>query len=104
MLYRAAKEASNAVMQISADEPNQAEKFRLERIARVRLQLVRLDKMLAEENDPARLDRLMSALNRLQEAEGWLSGRAKPGNLKPSSKPSKRESFTPPAPADDPAA
>ena len=67
----------------TANEAKEAERFRVARLARVRNQIVRLDRQLAGESDPARLDRLVSALNRLQDAEGWLANRAKPGNLKP---------------------
>lgn len=84
------------------NEAEEAKAFRLARLSRVRAQLIRLDKQLAEESDPSRLDRLMSALNRLQEAEGWLAGRAKPGNLKPAApRPPKASAFNPPPPADD---
>jgi hypothetical protein len=97
-----AKHAKKAALSIIVNEVGEADKFRIERLARVRAQLVRLDLQLSEESDPARLDRLMSALNRLQEAEGWLAGRAKPGNLKPAApKPAARGSFTAPRPADD---
>ncbi len=77
-LYHANKSANNLAMHLSADEPGQSEAFRLKRLARERLQLERLDDMLSQETDAMKLDRLMSALNRLQEAEGWLAGRAKP--------------------------
>jgi len=84
------------------NEAEEAKTFRLARLSRVRAQLIRLDKQLADEDDPARLDRLMSALNRLQEAEGWLAGRAKMGPIKPASpKASKTGNFAPPPPADD---
>ncbi len=78
MLHNAAKIAANEAKQIGADEQSKAEIFRIQRLARVRIQLERLDKMLAEETDPGKLDKIVSALNRLQEAEGWLAGRAKP--------------------------
>ena len=65
------------------NEAEEAEKFRLERLARVRRELRRLDKVLAVEADPTRLDRLVSALNRLQDSEGWLAGRFKMGQVKP---------------------
>lgn len=80
------------VAEIKDDEAEQADMFRIKRLIRVREQLNRLDKQLGEECDPQKLDRLVSALSRLQEQEGWLSNRAKPGNLKPTSpKPSKRQ-------------
>ena len=86
-------------------EAAEAEKFRLERLARVRRELRRLDKLLATENDPAKLDRLVSALNRLQDAEGWLSGRFKMGQVKPATPKASRSSafVTSGAPEPEPA-
>lgn len=89
---------------IAENEAEQAETFRINRLARVRVELARLDRQLSVEKDPARLDRLMSALNRLQEAEGWLANRAKPGNLKPAAprkSPSRGLGSITPEPADD---
>lgn len=85
-----------------ANEAKEAETFRRARLARVRNQLIRIDRMIAKEDDPGKLDRLASAVNRLQEAEGWLAGRAKPGNLKPVAPRSvPRGTFSAPAPSDD---
>ena len=85
------------------NEAAEAEKFRLERLARVRRELRRLDKLLAMECDPAKLDRLVAALNRLQDAEGWLAGRFKMGQVKPKeSKPARRYSLTHATPEPEP--
>ena len=73
------------------NEAAEAEKFRLERLARVRRELRRLDKLLAMECDPAKLDRLVAALNRLQDAEGWLAGRFKMGQVKPATPKATRQ-------------
>ena len=65
------------------NQDEKAESFRLERLSRVRAQLTRLDKMLNEEFDPQKLDRLASAIARLSEQERLLTGRPMPGSLKP---------------------
>lgn len=54
-----------------------------DRLARVRVQLDRLDKMALEEIDPAKLDRLASAQARLAQQEQFLANRPSPGQLKP---------------------
>lgn len=99
-LGASARTSKTTAKLIVENEAEQAETFRIQRLARVRVQLVRLDKQLADETDPARLDRLMSALNRLQEAEGWLAGRAKPGNKKPA--PDRKPRSGAPAPLPEP--
>ncbi len=54
-----------------------------QRLMRVRAQLDRLDKMLMEESDPQKLDRLAAASMRLSEQERILAGRPMPGSLRP---------------------
>ena len=54
-----------------------------ERLARVRLQLDRIDEMMLTENDPSKLDRLASAQMRLAEQERLLCDRPLPGSRKP---------------------
>ena len=56
------------------------------RLARVRVQLDRLDTMLLAENDAQKLDRLASAQLRVSEQERILAGRPLPGSFKPSHK------------------
>ena len=75
--------ARKAAALIAQHPDDRSEVFRIERLARVRIQLNRLDDLLASEMDPTRLDRLVSALNRLQDSEGWLAGRFKMGQVKP---------------------
>ncbi len=94
--------AKTAAVRITANESEQAEEFRIQRLARVRIQLVRLDKLLSDECDPQKLDRLMSALNRLQEAEGWLAGRAKPKPSITTKQKPRSGSQSAPEPQDDP--
>ena len=53
------------------------------RLTRVRGQLDRLDKLMGEETDPQRLDRLASAQYRVSEQERILAGRPLPGSWKP---------------------
>jgi DNA repair ATPase RecN len=54
------------------------------RIARVREQIEMLSDMLDQEEDPNKLDRLASAIDRLDEMERKHAGRPLPGSLKPS--------------------
>ncbi len=96
-------DSARFVRPISTDtEAADADKFRLERLSRVRAQLNRLDKLLADECDPQKLDRLMSALNRLQEAEGWLAGRAKPKPSISTKQKPRSTAQSAPEPQDDP--
>ena len=53
------------------------------RLGRVRDQLEKLDRMIADEEDPQRLDRLASAQARLSEQERILDGRPLPGSRRP---------------------
>jgi hypothetical protein len=53
----------------------------LSRLTRVRKQLDRLDRLMAEEIDPQRLDRLASAQYRLSEQERIMAGRPLPGSI-----------------------
>jgi hypothetical protein len=62
--------------------------FIAKRLARVRMQLDRLDGMIEKETDPMKLDRLASAIARLAEQERLLAGRPMPGSYRPK-KPSK---------------
>lgn len=56
------------------------------RLARVRVQLDRVDELMMTETDPQKLDRLASAQARLSEQERILDGRALPGSLRPREK------------------
>jgi hypothetical protein len=67
---------------MTANMPDLGEHARL-RLERVRLQLDRVDKMMMEEDDPQRIDRLASAQMRLAEQERILAGRPLPGSRKP---------------------
>ena len=49
---------------------------------RVRAQLDKVDRMIAEERDPVKLDRLASTSARLEEQERRLSNRSLPPTLK----------------------
>jgi len=53
------------------------------RLARVRMQLDRVDDMMMKESDPQRMDRLASAQARLSEQERVLAGRPLPGSHRP---------------------
>jgi len=67
----------------------------LKRLARVRKQIDKLSDMLEHEKDPAKIDKLASAIDRLAKHEHYLAGRPGPGNRKPAperpSKPSRRD-------------
>jgi hypothetical protein len=64
-----------------------------ERLARVRLQLDRLDKMMMSEKDPQKLDRLASAQARLAEQERILNGRPLPGSRRPAADAPPKRSY-----------
>lgn len=67
-----------------------------QRLLRVRKQLNKIDGMIEEELDPAKLDRLASAQARLSEQERQLANRPLPGTLKPQSpKRTKSQSVEP---------
>ena len=55
-------------------------------LSRVRAQIETLLDDLGKERDPQRIDRLASALGRLNEIEHQLAGRPMPGSLKPGAK------------------
>lgn len=57
-----------------------------DRLSLVRKQLARIDAMLFEETDPAKLDRLASATAKLAEQERQLADRPLPGTKKPDSR------------------
>jgi hypothetical protein len=57
--------------------------YRSARLVRVRAQLDRIDDMMIEEDDPAKLDRLASAQARLSEQERILRGEPLPGSRRP---------------------
>jgi hypothetical protein len=57
--------------------------FNALRLVRVREQLEKLDRMIADEEDPQKLDRLASAQSRLSEQERILDGRPLPGSRRP---------------------
>ena len=67
-------------------------------LARVRKQIESLLDCLSKEDDPQRIDRLASALGRLNEIERQLAGRPMPGSLKPSSKPARIQVQAEPTP------
>jgi hypothetical protein len=71
-------------------EPQQPLSFNQQRLVRVRMQLIKLDKMIAEEDDPQKLDRLASASMRVSEQARILEGQPLPGSLRPQ-KPSARQ-------------
>lgn len=60
-----------------------ADDFRVQRLARVREQLAKLDAQMAQEDDPQRLDRLASAQAKLSVQEFNLAGRPLPGSHRP---------------------
>ena len=111
--YRAAKEALKSQslqrppVSVLAAEVAGVDDYTLRRLARVRLQLDRLDAMIQTETDPQRLDRLASAQAKLAEQERQLAGRPLPGSLRPAGAPKRASIFdrkpaslasTPPAP------
>lgn len=63
-----------------------ADEFHVRRLARVRVQWEALDSMIAEETEPAKLDRLIAALARIEEIERRLSSRSLPPTLRASDK------------------
>lgn len=81
---RADREAQRLAVETATLDPSI--EYSQRRLARVRLQLDRLDKMMMEVNDPQKLDRIASAVARLAEQERQLSGRPLPGTLRPTGK------------------
>lgn len=79
-----------------AEEAQITSPFQRTRLSRVRAQLNRLDRLMMEEQDPAKLDRIASAMSRLSEIERQLAGRPMPGSLRPrSERQSKRVAAEP---------
>lgn len=76
---------------VAADDAS-PDAFLQARLARVRMQLNRLDTLIEIETDPAKIDKLASATARLAEQERQLAGRPLPGSLRPSAPP-KRTMF-----------
>lgn len=67
--------------QISPQEPA-LDAFTRLRLERVRKQLEKIDEMIEEETDPARLDRLAAAASRLSEQERRYAGRSLPPTVR----------------------
>ena len=78
------KQADPPQDQSKADPADaKADTFNARRLLRVRKQLTRLDDLMDQENDPAKLDRLASAQARLSEQERILRGEPLPGSRRP---------------------
>lgn len=107
-MSRKGAEASRQIRLLTpAFNRERPERYTARRLGRVRRQLDRIDRMMTEENDPARLDRLASAQARLSVQEFALAGRPMPGMLRPSSGRPAREparSIAPLGPSVQPAA
>ena len=73
-------------------------------LSRVRAQIETLLDDLGKERDPQRIDRLASALGRLNEIERQLAGRPMPGSLKPSAKQPRVTPQVEPTPIETPQA
>ena len=73
-------------------------------LSRVRAQIETLLDDLGKERDPQRIDRLASALGRLNEIERQLAGRPMPGSLKPSAKQPRGTPQVEPTPIETPQA
>ena len=69
-------------------EPDEV--FKNGRLARVREQLERVDRMISTETDAQKLDRLASAQARLSVQEFALAGRPMPGSRRPGREKPKR--------------
>ena len=65
-------------------KPAPNDEYLAQRLACVRAQLSRIDRMLLEETNPQSLDRLAAACARLSEVERQLAGRPAPGAYRPS--------------------
>ena len=68
---------------VAAELPQGLDFYTLKRLARTRKQIDSLSDMLEHEKDPAKIDRLASAIDRLAKHEHYLAGRPGPGNRKP---------------------
>jgi len=66
------------------------------RLIRVRTHLDRLDDLIQSETDPAKLDRLAAAADKLSQQECYLSGRPRPGIRRVSSRDSQQQQPLPP--------
>jgi len=75
-------------------QPTETDPFTARRLARVRQQLERVDKMLLTETDPAKLDRLAAASMRLSDQEFALANRPKPGQLRPTAQSKPRRAYS----------
>lgn len=85
----AARERAEKLNGIAKSAVEESQDFQNQRLSRVRAQLNKLDEMISEELDPAKLDRLASAQARLSDQEFALSGRHKPGLTRPGRQPTK---------------
>ncbi len=83
---------------LAAAEAAKLKGYAGKQLVRVRVQLDRLDALMAAEVDPNKLDRLASAIAKLSQLERELDGRPLPGSLKPSNKPDRRQSHALPEP------
>ncbi len=78
-------------------EPPVVDLFLKQRLTRTRKQIERLQTRLdtileADEVDDKAIKSIADALARLFDVEGWLAGRPKPGNLRPSNPKSPKQS------------
>lgn len=71
-----------AVLEAARATQDPAIGFTEQRLARVREQLARIDAMLLDETDPAKLDRLAAASMRLSDQEFALANRPKPAQAR----------------------
>lgn len=81
-----------------------SERYQVRRLARVREQLDRIDKMLMAETDPQRLDRLAAASMRLSDQEFALANRPKPAQARVTPQGRTRRELPPPMPIQEPEA
>lgn len=95
--FRAEKIAAETARLLPATEAT-IDRFTQDRLLRVRKQLEKIDRMLEEELDPAKIDRLASAASRLEEQERRLSNRSLPPTLKAGTVKTKRSSGSAPEP------
>lgn len=65
------------------NKPEQRDAYSKQTLARTRKQVRTVFEMLATETDPQKIDRLASALARLNEIERQLANRPLPGSWKP---------------------
>jgi hypothetical protein len=87
---QAAIERMERLTAIAQDIAPAAPEYVAKRLDRVRAQLSKIDTMLEEEIDPAKLDRLAACQARLAEQERLLAGRPLPGSNRPA-KASRRQ-------------